>query len=365
MDLADFDYELPETAIAQRPAEPRDAARLLVDRGSGLADHRTVADLPELVRPGDVVVVNITRVLPARLRLRKASGGEVEVLLLERTPSGAWEALIRRGRRVKPGTVLVAGPDLAVHVGGGGPGDGTRLVELRLTGSGAARDRTAAADVEAIGLGDVPPDELTVLDRHGVVPLPPYITTALDDPDRYQTVFADRPGSVAAPTAGLHLTPQVLDRCRSAGARVEPVELAVGMGTFRPMSAHKVEDHHMHAERYRVPRPTLDACRDARASGGRVVAVGTTTVRALESAALAGQLEGRTELFIHRPWAWRVVDALMTNFHLPRSSLLVLVDAFVGPRWRDLYTLALAEGYRFLSFGDAMWVERGAGDEGR
>jgi S-adenosylmethionine:tRNA ribosyltransferase-isomerase len=343
MDLADFDYDLPERAIAQHPAEPRDAARLLVDRGPDGVDHRTVADLPALVRPGDVIVVNTTRVLPARLRLRKATGGEVEVLLLERTPGGAWEALVRPGRRVRPGTVLTAGPDLAVHVGGDGPGDGTRLVELEVSGSG----------------------ELAALDRHGVVPLPPYITEPLDDPDRYQTVFADRPGSVAAPTAGLHLTPRVLDRCRAAGARVEPVELVVGMGTFRPMSAPKVEDHHMHAERYRVPAATLAACERGRAAGGRVVAVGTTTVRALESAALSGDLEGRTELFVHRPWDWRVVDALVTNFHLPRSSLLVLVDALVGPRWRDLYAVALSKGYRFLSFGDAMWLARAGAEDAR
>ncbi|HET6951993.1 MAG TPA: tRNA preQ1(34) S-adenosylmethionine ribosyltransferase-isomerase QueA [Acidimicrobiales bacterium] len=338
MDLADFDYDLPEAAIAQRPTEPRDRARLLVDRGAGLPpEHRTVAELPTLVGPGDVVVVNTTRVLPARLRLRKPTGGEVEVLLLEHLPSGAWEALVRPGRRVPPGTVLRAGPDLDVAVGASGPGDGTRTVELRV----------------APGT-----DELAVLARHGVVPLPPYIARPLDDPERYQTVFADRPGSVAAPTAGLHLTPAVLAGCRAAGARVEPVDLAVGMGTFRPMSAPKVEDHHMHAERYAVPAATLDACRTARDGGGRVVAVGTTTVRALESAALSGTAEGRTELFIHRPWTWRLVDVLLTNFHLPRSSLLVLVDALIGPRWRELYAEALAAGYGFLSFGDAMLVAR-------
>jgi S-adenosylmethionine:tRNA ribosyltransferase-isomerase len=335
MDLAEFDYDLPADVIAQRPASPRDAARLLVDDGSGQVAHRTVADAPDLVRPGDVLVVNTTRVLPARLRLRKATGGEVEVLLLEETATGAWEALVRPGRRVRPGTQLVAGPDLTVVVDGDGPGDGTRLVEL-VVPEGA--------------------DVLAALDRHGVVPLPPYITEPLDDPERYQTVFADRPGSVAAPTAGLHLTPEVLDACRAAGVRVEAVELVVGMGTFRPMTADKVEDHHMHAERYRVPRSTLDACLAARATGGRVVAVGTTSVRALESAALSGDLEGRTELFIHRPWDWRLVDVLMTNFHLPRSSLLVLVDAFVGERWRTLYAEAMAAGYRFLSFGDAMWL---------
>jgi S-adenosylmethionine:tRNA ribosyltransferase-isomerase len=345
MDLAEFDYDLPADAIAQQPASPRDAARLLVDDGSSDVAHRTAADVPDLVRPGDVLVVNTTRVLPARLRLRKATGGEVEVLLLEETATGAWEALVRPGRRVRPGTELVAGPDLTVVVDGDGPGDGTRLVDL-----------VVPEDV----------DVLAALDHHGIVPLPPYITEPLDDPERYQTVFADRPGSVAAPTAGLHLTPQVLDACRTAGARVEAVELVVGMGTFRPMTAEKVEDHHMHAERYRVPRATLEACLAARAGGGRVVAVGTTSVRALESAALSGELEGRTELFIHRPWNWRLVDVVMTNFHLPRSSLLVLVDAFVGERWRALYAEALAAGYRFLSFGDAMWLARPrAGEESR
>jgi S-adenosylmethionine:tRNA ribosyltransferase-isomerase len=191
-----------------------------------------------------------------------------------------------------------------------------------------------------------------------VVPLPPYINTPLADPERYQTVFADRPGSVAAPTAGLHLTPAVLDGCRAAGVRIEMVDLVVGMGTFRPIAALKVEDHHMHAERYRVTAGTMAACEEARAAGRRVIAVGTTTVRALESAALSGQLEGRTELFIRRPWRWREVDVLLTNFHLPRSSLLVLIDAFVGARWRDLYGAALAAGYRFLSFGDAMLLDR-------
>jgi S-adenosylmethionine:tRNA ribosyltransferase-isomerase len=261
----------------------------------------------------------------------------VEILLLERLPSGEWEALVRPSRRVAPGTELAAGAGLRVRFGETGPGDGTRLVELRTAGDA---------------------DELELLDRHGVVPLPPYISAPLADPERYQTVFADRPGSVAAPTAGLHLTPAVLDGCRAAGVHIDMVDLVVGMGTFRPISAPKVEDHHMHAERYRVGAGTMAACEEARAAGGRVIAVGTTTVRALESAAVSGQLEGRTELFIRRPWRWRVVDVLLTNFHLPRSSLLVLIDAFVGARWRDLYGTALAAGYRFLSFGDAMLLDR-------
>jgi S-adenosylmethionine:tRNA ribosyltransferase-isomerase len=195
---------------------------------------------------------------------------------------------------------------------------------------------------------------LAALDRHGEIPLPPYIHETLADPERCQTVFADRPESVAAPTAGLHLTPAVLDGCRAAGARIETVVLAVGLGTFKPITAERVADHPMHAERYRVPRATLDAC----AAADRVVAVGTTVVRALESAAATGEPEGSTDLFIRPGHEFRVVDALLTNFHLPRSSLLVLIEAFYGPAWRDLYALARQEGYRFLSFGDAMLLAR-------
>ncbi|HKH06333.1 MAG TPA: tRNA preQ1(34) S-adenosylmethionine ribosyltransferase-isomerase QueA [Acidimicrobiales bacterium] len=353
MQLAEFDYALPEEAIAQHPVEPRDAARLLVDGGTGAApSHRTVADLPELVRPGDVIVVNTTRVLPARLLLRKATGGAAEVLLLERAGEATWEALVRPGRRLPPGTLLTpadgpvarAGgpPDddgagkFAVEVGEVVGDDGRRLVHLHLDGA---------------------EDELAALERHGAVPLPPYITAPLADAERYQTVYADRPGSVAAPTAGLHLTEAVLDGCRAVGADVVPVELLVGLGTFRPIATERVEDHVMHAERYVVPEATQAAVDGAR----RVVAVGTTAVRALESAAATGRPTGRTDLFIRRPYPWRVVDVLLTNFHMPRSSLLVLIDAFVGPRWRDLYATALDGGYRFLSFGDAMLLTRTEG----
>ncbi|HET7488207.1 MAG TPA: tRNA preQ1(34) S-adenosylmethionine ribosyltransferase-isomerase QueA [Acidimicrobiales bacterium] len=320
--LAEFDYPLPPEAIAQVPAEPRESARLLVDLGAGVS-HRRVSDLPDLVGPGDVLVVNETRVRPARLLLRKATGGQVEVLLLEPAGDG-WRALVRPGRRAPAGTLLAAeegGPPL-VEVGGDA-GDGTRTVRL---------------------LDDVDP--------HAALALPPYITAGLADPERYQTVYARTPGSVAAPTAGLHLSHAVLDACRERGAEVHAVDLAVGLGTFRPMKAGVVEDHVMHGEHYTVPAGTMEACRRA----GRVVAVGTTTVRALESAAATGRLTGRTELFIHGDYPFRAVDVLLTNFHQPRSSLLVLLAAFAGPRWRGLYEVALAEGYRFLSFGDAMLV---------
>lgn len=324
-------YDLPETAIAQVPVEPRDAARLLVDRGPGRApDHRHVRDLPSLLRPGDVVVVNETKVLPARLRLRKATGGAVEVLLLERAGSDdSWLALVRPGRRVPPGTALVAGDDLTVEVG-------DHLAD------GRRRVRLDTGDVEA------------ALARHGELPLPPYLHQGLDDPARYQTVFAARPGSVAAPTAGLHLTPEVMAACEDAGATIARLDLSVGLATFRPVTAERLEDHEVHEEPYAVPAETMRLCEAAE----RVVAIGTTTVRALETAAATGELAGRSRLLIHGAHRWRVVDALLTNFHLPRSTLLLLVESFVGPHWRELYDVALAERYRFLSLGDAMFLER-------
>ena len=334
MDTADFDYLLPSSAIAQVPVEPRDSARLLIDEGPGQAPgHQHVFDLPSLVGAGDVVVINTTRVLPARLRLAKPSGGAVEVLLLEPLDPDerTWEALVRPSRKVPAGTALAAGTDLTVVVGDD-LGEGRRRVELHL-GEGT--------------------DLLGALDRHGTMPLPPYITTPLADPERYQTTYADHPGSVAAPTAGLHLTDAVLDGVRAAGAQIMPVELIVGLGTFRPITVDQVEAHDMHSERYRVPADTMEACQVA----SRVVAVGTTTVRALESVAATGALAGRTDLFIHGDRPFAVVDVLLTNFHQPRSSLLVMIDAFIGPRWRALYEEALSEGYRFLSFGDAMLLQ--------
>jgi S-adenosylmethionine:tRNA ribosyltransferase-isomerase len=342
----DLDYDLPAEAIAQTPIEPRDAARLLVDRGPRQPpEDRTIADLPERLAPGDVLVVNDTRVLPARLHLVKSTGGAVEVLLLSRLPAGGWEALVRPSRRVAPGSVLRPAPpasksgadravaDAEVEVGEVLGDDGRRRVDIR----GAA-------------------DDLAWLDQIGEVPLPPYIHEPLADVERYQTVFAAHPGSVAAPTAGLHLTDDVLDRCRARGVVIATVDLAVGLGTFRPITADRVEDHHMHEERYRIPPETIDAIGGA----DRVVAVGTTVVRALESWGATGRTEDATALFITPGFRWTTVDGLLTNFHVPRSSLLALVGAFVGERWRDLYDHALGRGYRFLSFGDAMLLERAA-----
>ncbi len=339
------DYHLPEEAIAQVPAEPRDAARLLVAVGPARSPgtggvshpgpdgvrHLRVVDLPNLLGEGDVLVVNNSRVVPARLRLRKQTGGAAEVLLLEprHGASATWEALVRPGRRLPPGTVLYAGDVPVLEVG-------ERLAE------GARLVRGLVDDLGAFG----------------ALALPPYIHLDLEDQGRYQTVYADRPGSVAAPTAGLHLTTRVLEECVSRGVAVAHLDLAVGLGTFRPIKAQHVEDHQVHAERYSVPGETWEACRDAK----RVVAVGTTTVRALESAAATGALEGRTELYIRPGHHFSVVDVLMTNFHQPLSSLLVLLEAFAGPRWRHLYDVALRQGYRFLSFGDAMLVDKNAPD---
>ena len=325
-----FAYALPEAAIAQTPVEPRDAARLLVDRTDGPSEDRQVSDLPDLLRAGDLLVVNDTRVIPARLALTKATGGRAEVLLAERTGGRTWTALVRPGRRLLPGTLLHHGDEPVVEVG-----------EVLAEGERAVRL-----------LGDEEP--LALLGRLGAVPLPPYITAPLGDPERYQTVFADRPGSAAAPTAGLHLTDALLRRCRARGIAVATVDLEVGLGTFAPIRTDDVEDHVVHTERYAIPADTVAAVEAAE----RVVAVGTTVVRTLESWAATGRTEGPTDLFIRRGHEFAKVDVLLTNFHVPRSSLLVLVDAFVGDRWRDLYATALARGYRFLSFGDAMLLAR-------
>ena len=340
MRLSDFDYELPDERIAQAPIEPRDAARLLVDRGGDPPAHRCFRDLPEILRPDDLLVVNETEVIPARLALARATGGRAEVLMLEPLDGERtlWEALVRPARRLRVGEQLVAA-------------DGTPVVELG--------ERTAAGDtfhVRVLG----PVDSLDVLATRGEMPLPPYITERLADPDRYQTVYAREPGSAAAPTAGLHFTPDLLDRLRAAGVGLAEVELVVGLDTFRPVTEDDPTEHRMHTERYRVPAETMERCRSVRRAGGRVVAVGTTSARALESAARRDELVGRTDIFIHTPYDWQLVDLMLTNFHLPRTTLLMMIDAFVGDRWRDLYAAALAGDYRFLSFGDAMLLDRHA-----
>jgi S-adenosylmethionine:tRNA ribosyltransferase-isomerase len=330
--MAEFDYALPADRIAQHPVEPRDAARLLVDRGpSAPPEHRHVYDLPTLLRPGDLVVVNDTRVLPARLLLRRATGARVEVLLVEPLDGSfrRWHALVRNARKLRPPEPLLAADGVVVVDVVGRDGDDLFVVDVA---------------------GD---DPRAALERHGHVPLPPYITEPLADPERYQTVYANRAASVAAPTAGLHLTAAVLEGLAARDIDVVRVELVVGLDTFKPVTVDDPAEHRMHREHYSVPADVMARVEAA----SRVVAIGTTTVRALESAARGGPT-GRTELFLRRGESFRVVDVLLTNFHLPRTTLLLMVDAFIGPRWRDLYEIALAEGYRFLSFGDAMLLTK-------
>jgi S-adenosylmethionine:tRNA ribosyltransferase-isomerase len=307
----ELDYELPPELIAQRPLERRDESRLLIyERETGAVRHRRFAELAGELRRGELVVVNDTRVLPARIRARRVSGGEAEVLLLEPLgASGEWEALARPSRRLRVGERL--GPaELLAPLGGG-------RWRIRLEGAPG-----------------------------GEMPLPPYITEELRDPERYQTVYAREEGSAAAPTAGLHFTPELLARLD-----VERVTLHVGLDTFRPLATETLAEHRLHSERYTVEANAWERIRRA----PRVVAVGTTTVRVLESLARGAPLAGRTDLFVTPGFEFRRVDALLTNFHLPRSTLLALVMAFAGvEETRELYRLAVAERYRFYSFGDAM-----------
>lgn len=335
MRTADFTYELPEGAIAQSAVEPRDAARLLV--ADGLAD-RCFRDLPDLLRPGDLVVVNRTRVRRARLRGSREGGGRVEALLLRPVGEGRWEALVRPGRRLKTGMRLRFGEITATVIDS--PGGGEAVLGL---------------DTGGVALGEA-------LGRWGEVPLPPYFKGRLDDPERYQTVYAAGEGSAAAPTAGLHFTPGVLGRLGERGIETAAIDLDIGVGTFRPIAAATLEEHHMHREGYAVAPEAAAAVEACRERCGRVVAVGTTVVRALESAAApSGEVlpgEGSTDLFITPGYRFRVVDLLVTNFHVPGSTLVVLVAAFMGEAWREAYRAALERGYRFLSFGDAMLAAR-------
>lgn len=339
--IDEFDYELPASRIAQTPLEDRSSSKLLVDRGTSAPEHRHVSDLVDLLEPDDLLVVNDTKVLAARLFARRPTGGATEVLLLEplgpaqialRSEVSEWQVLVKPSKKVPPGTPLeIDGEeDLSITIGED-LGQGRRL-----------------ATIESSNLE-------SALLRAGAMPLPPYITETLADPDRYQTVYAQHPGSAAAPTAGLHLTNEVFSQLDAAGVGAARVELVVGLDTFRPVMVEQLDDHHMHSERYRVPSETAQAIAEAR----RVVALGTTTVRALESSKIFG-LEGSTRLFIRRPFDFQVVDLVMTNFHMPKSTLLVMIEALVGERWRALYAEALERDYRFLSFGDAMLLDRSA-----
>ncbi len=333
MDVTEFSYELPDSAIAQHPVEPRDNARLL--EVEGLVDHR-FSDLPTMLSAGDLLVVNRTRVRASRLLGTRATGGGAEVLLLRPLARDQWTALVRPAKKLPSGSIIVIG-DLEVTVV---EHHGEGVATVRLAASGPVEDAIAAA---------------------GTMPLPPYITESLDHPDDYQTVYARELGSAAAPTAGLHFTESLLNQLEKVGVRVSSVVLEVGLDTFRPITTDRIEDHEIHSERIVVEPEVVEVVEETRVTGGRVVAVGTTVVRALESAAAGGSLvpfSGATDLYITPGYRCRVVDGLITNFHLPRTTLLVMIAALFGDRWRDIYTTALERGYRFLSFGDAMfgWV---------
>ncbi|MEQ8494348.1 MAG: tRNA preQ1(34) S-adenosylmethionine ribosyltransferase-isomerase QueA, partial [Gammaproteobacteria bacterium] len=340
MQLADFDYDLPESLIAQHPLPSRRAARLLVvPPGEGAPDDRGVAELPALLRAGDLVVLNDTRVIPARLHGHKDTGGAVEILVERVLDERRALAHVRASKSPRAGTHIDVGEGYRLEV----LGRDDDLFELALV-------QPAGTTLDAL------------LEARGEVPLPPYIERAPEaaDRERYQTVFAAQPGAVAAPTAGLHLDAALLDEIRATGAAIGTLTLHVGAGTFRPVRGDDVEGHVMHAERYTVSAALCEAITAARAAGGRVVAIGTTVVRALESAAAApgglSPASGETRLFIRPGYRFEVIDALLTNFHLPRSTLLMLVSAFGGhARVMAAYRHAVAAGYRFFSYGDAMW----------
>ena len=339
MRLSDFDYSLPSSLIAQTPMEPRDHSRLMsLSRADGGMRHRRFYELPEMLRSGDVMVFNDSRVMPARLRGRREAGGSIEILLLSRLSPGVWRAIGRPGRLLRPGA--------AFEVSGRGGSMSGAVLELEPDG-----ERIVKLDGEE-RLHDV-----------GEAPLPPYITETLADSERYQTVYAREEGSAAAPTAGLHFTEELLERVRDMGVQTVFVTLHVGWGTFRPVKDEDITEHKMHAEYYEISQEAVDAIRRAKAEGRRIISVGTTAVRLLEHAAslsadgLPHAGSGWADIFITPGYRFKVVDALITNFHLPRSTLLMLVSAFSNRGiMLSAYAEAVAQEYRFYSFGDAMFI---------
>ena len=341
MKTSDFYYDLPKELIAQTPASVRSQSRLLIyNRGDGSITDGVFTDVLQHLHPGDVLVRNNTRVIPARLiGHRPETGGTMEFLLLSRLEGDTWECLCKPAKRAKVGTVYEVTPELSVKVLGDAPMDGGKWVELLYDGIFEE-----------------------VLDRAGQMPLPPYITERLADKERYQTVYAVTRGSAAAPTAGLHFTPELLDEIAAKGVKIVDVLLHVGLGTFRPVSEENIEDHRMHQEFYRVTEEAAKAINDARAAGGRIVCVGTTSVRTLESVSTEDGIvhpgSGYTGIYITPGYRYKAVDALITNFHLPESTLLMLVSAFAGrEEVLRVYAHAVEERYRFFSFGDACLFE--------
>jgi S-adenosylmethionine:tRNA ribosyltransferase-isomerase len=342
MKTADFDYHLPPESIAQTPVEPRDASRLLVLKtDTGKLEHAIFRDIGLFLNPGDLLVINRTRVIPARIFARKSTGGRVEILLLRREDLLIWECLVG-GKGLSVGRIITIEN-----------GPGAEIVEVL---EGSRRRLRFAEPIEPY------------FPRVGHVPLPPYIHAPLQDPERYQTVFAREPGSVAAPTAGLHFTPRLVAELKSQGVQFAELTLHVGLDTFAPVSEQTPEEHQIHTEWCELPQAAADAINNTRYSGGRIIAVGTTSVRTLESAAKAAsivdrtssviQYSGNTNLYITPGYEFKLVDAMITNFHLPKSTLIMLVSAFAGrERILHAYETAMQQGYRFYSFGDAMFIE--------
>ena len=340
MDISDFDYELPEELIAQIPVEPRDSSRLMVlDPSNHTIEHRRFSELGDFLKRGDLLIFNDTRVIPARLiGAREHTGGKVEVFLLRQIEKDQWEALVKPGRKVRVGSVVKFSEELSceilTHTDFGG-----RIV--RFIYDGVFEE---------------------ILDRLGTMPLPPYIHEKLEDRERYQTIYSRVKGSAAAPTAGLHFTESLMEELRQKGVQFGFVTLHVGLGTFRPVQVDTIEDHVMHREYYSVSEETAELIHTAKKEGRRVIAVGTTSIRTLESAAAAtGIVEagtGWTDIFIYPGYEFKIVDAVITNFHLPKSTLIMLICAFAGRAFTlEAYRTAVAEEYRFFSFGDAMLIE--------
>ncbi len=340
MNVKDFDYELPEELIAQDPLEDRSASRLMVlDKHTGQIRHHRFYEIPQYLKPGDCLVLNNTKVIPARLYgVKEGTGAQIEILLLKRIEKDLWETLVRPGKKMKPGARVIFGDGLLTGEVEAVAEEGNRLI--RFSYEGIFEE---------------------ILDQLGQMPLPPYITHQLKDRNRYQTVYAKYDGSAAAPTAGLHFTPELLQQIRDAGIRIAEVTLHVGLGTFRPVKVEEVTEHHMHSEYYSITKEAAEQINATRRAGGRVICVGTTSCRTIESAAdEEGNLKessGWTDIFIYPGYRFKVMDCLITNFHLPQSTLIMLVSALAGREHvLAAYREAVKEKYRFFSFGDAMFL---------
>ena len=340
MDVKDFDYDLPEELIAQDPLEDRSSSRLMVlDKKTGDIEHKIFRDVVDYLQPGDCLVLNNTKVIPARLfGVKEGTEAKIEILLLKRKENDIWETLVKPGKKCKPGVKISSGEGLLTGEVLEVVEDGNRLIQFHYDGIFEE-----------------------ILDQLGQMPLPPYITHQLKDKNRYQTVYAKYDGSAAAPTAGLHFTPELLQQIRDMGIDIAEVTLHVGLGTFRPVKVDTIEEHHMHSEFYRIEQSEADKINRAKANGHRVIAVGTTSTRTLESAAeedgTLREKSGWTDIFIYPGYKFKVIDALITNFHLPQSTLVMLVSALAGREHiLAAYKKAVEEKYRFFSFGDAMLI---------